>query len=110
MENAAQILGFSTVIILFLSWAITSYKTGILYSPQSSIKKDLPKYEIDKNKIQKFSLIIVMAFLLNLAYCSIFTHELLAILIFTLMNMVGVTYFLTYWVLFKEKKPKETKR
>jgi len=70
------------------------------------LKKDQPKYEIDKTKITKFLSAVLFVFVLNFLYCFIFTDDLGAVLLFSLLNMSFINYCLVYWVLFKEKKSK----
>lgn len=105
MENAGQTLVIISIGVIFASWVAASYKNGLLYSPQSSVsKKGQVKYEVDKTKIDKFISYMVLAFAMSSICGLIITREIVAVLIFDVLNMVGIAYFLTYWMLFKEKK------
>jgi hypothetical protein len=103
--DAGTFLGLSTLVIILASWISASYKTGFIgYSPQSSLRDKQPKFEVDRDHVQMFCLLLASALVLNILYVLIFTREVKAVVIFSLLNTVIMSYSLTYWVLFKEKK------
>ena len=107
--DPTAILIISSAIIMFLVLLGISYKTGFVsYSIWSLTRQNQPKFEIDKNKTNKFIGVVTVVFLLNIVYGLVVlrdVRQIAGILILGLFNTVVIAYGSSFWILLKEKKP-----
>jgi len=107
MKNAESILVISSFFITFAVWICSTYKTGfVAYSPWSLLKRNQPKFTVDRTKRKKFWKALLIAFALNILYGLIITRDVALVVDFSLFNMIFLTYSLYYLILLKEDKTK----
>lgn len=110
--DPANILILSSGFFAVMSLLAVPFKTRIVsYSYRSMQRKDLPKFEIRKDRVFVFILISLNVFLLNVMYCLILTREvgeMGAVAGYSLVNTAFICYTLSYWILLKEKKKEST--
>jgi len=104
MANSQAILALIMVAVTVGSWIASTFKTGIVgFSPSALVKAGETRYVVNEKKRKQYYTDIVIALLFNIIVAIIFTREIAGIALFTVYNMIFITYALRYLVLLDKK-------
>jgi|GEM_PF-2305897 len=108
MKHAESILVTVSILVAFVSWLSSTFKSGYLaYSPWSLLGNNHPRYKIARRKVKQFVASVCVALLLNVVLAMMITRSIVLIAEFSLFNMFFLSYSLVYFVLLEEKVSKE---